>query len=245
MMTSRIRCDPQLLIEAAGNAADPAGSRWLDRWRDAGERAASIRADVLAGTDALTEAHVASILGLAVGDDDTIVASSSMPVRDIDSFTTIGLKASVLSNRGINGIDGVVSTAIGAARASSVGRVLVHIGDVAALHDIGGILDAVRQNIPLTIVLPNNDGGGIFSFLPAREALDAATFQSLFHAPHGTTFDFLGQHRGVHHEQVLKGLSDAITSAAERPGVSILEVRVSTPERLALQTRLVEAIRAA
>lgn len=244
LMTTRLRCDPQLLIEAAGNGSEPAGSRWLDRWRDAGQRAASIRADVLADTDALTEAHIASILGGAVGDDDTIVASSSMPVRDIDSFTTTGLEASVLSNRGINGIDGVVSTAIGVARASSVGRTVVLIGDVAALHDVGGILDAARQNIPLTIVLPNNDGGGIFSFLPAREALDAATFQSLFHTPHGTTFNFLAQHRGVHHEQVLQGLSNAIRSAAGRPGVSILEVKVSTPERLALQTRLVEAIRA-
>ncbi len=244
MMASRLRCDARLLIEAAGKASEPADASWLGRWRDAGQRAVSIRSDLLENTDTFTEAHVASIIGLAVGDDDTIVASSSMPVRDIDSFTTIGLRASVLSNRGINGIDGVISTAIGVTRASSTGRTVVHVGDVAALHDVGGILDAARQDIPLTIVLPNNDGGGIFSFLPAREALDEETFQSLFHTPHGTTFDFLAQHRGVHHEHVRQGLGDAITNAASRPGVSILEVEVSTPERLALQTRLVEAIRA-
>ena len=91
----------------------------------------------------------------------------------------------MLSNRGANGIDGTVSSAFGAAAAGD-GPVVLLIGDVALAHDIGGLLAASRLRLPLTIVLLNNDGGGIFHFLPVAGETDA--FEEHVATPHGLDF---------------------------------------------------------
>jgi 2-succinyl-5-enolpyruvyl-6-hydroxy-3-cyclohexene-1-carboxylate synthase len=89
-----------------------------------------------------------------------------MPIRDVETFMPVRAEPlRVLSNRGANGIDGVVSTAFGVA-AGSDGPVVCLIGDVALAHDLGGLLAARRLRLPLTIVLQDNEGGGIFDFLP-------------------------------------------------------------------------------
>src|ERR1700735_1579294 len=96
-----------------------------------------------------------------------------MPVRDIESFWPVRADPPrVLCNRGANGIDGTVSSAFGVAAAGQQPTVLL-IGDVALAHDIGGLLAAPRLELRLTIVLLNNDGGGIFHFLPVATQLDA------------------------------------------------------------------------
>lgn len=244
MMVARLRCAAGSLLAAVAQEAAPIAEEWLERWVDAGRRAASTRAGVLDEWDSVTEAHIASAIGEASETHDLVVASSSMPIRDLDTFTTNTSGVSVWSNRGINGIDGVISTAIGVSRAAGK-RVLVHVGDVAALHDIGGILDAARQGIDMTIVIPNNDGGGIFSLLPARNALPESQFTRLFHTPHGTDFGFLAGHDGVEYQLVTDGLAEALRSRTSSGGVHILEVPVSTTDRLAFRDHLVDALRSA
>lgn len=239
-MTSRLRCDAPSLITRAAPHASPAPDSWLERWVDAGLETAQHRDTLLDTWPTVTEAHVAHAIERVVGTQDTIVASSSMPVRDLDMFTTAGFTARALSNRGINGIDGVVSTAIGVARSSPGGRTLVHIGDVAALHDVGGILDAARQGVDLTIVVPNNDGGGIFSMLPLKAELHEEQFDRLFHTSHGSTLEFLGAHDGISHEFATDHLVESLARATNRAGVTIVEVPVSTPDRLRLRASLAE-----
>lgn len=249
LMTSRLRCAPAALLEEVAstvNATTVSRTGWVDEWLQTGQRAEQASSETLAAWGSLTEAHVAAIVGRHTPANTPIFASSSMPVRDLDSFCTARRSGRVLANRGINGIDGVVSTSIGVVRSSPANRVVVYIGDVAALHDVGGILDAARQGVDMTIVIPNNDGGGIFSFLPAKSALDDSQFSSLFHTPHGTTFDFLGHHPGIRHEAITSGEAAHLGVAMERsfsePGISIIEVPVSTTDRLefrdALATRL-------
>lgn len=245
MMMGRLRCDPGALLSAAAAETEPRPGEWLASWADAGSRAAMARTSVLDAWGSMTEAHVAATIGQASASHDLVVASSSMPIRDLDMFAASTSDIGVWSNRGINGIDGVVSTAIGVARSSTKQRVLVHVGDVAALHDIGGVLDAARQGIDLTIVIPNNDGGGIFSFLPAKDALNNTQFEKLFHTPHGTTFDFLSGLHGIDYELVTSELAEALGRAGHSSGVRIIEVPVSTPDRLALRDRLVERLRSA
>ncbi|MGI9604649.1 MAG: hypothetical protein ACR2P0_00790, partial [Acidimicrobiales bacterium] len=122
-------------------------------------------------------------------------------------------------------------------------RVVVLIGDVAALHDVGGILDASRQGTSMTLVVPNNDGGGIFSFLPIRSAIDPAEFDYLFHTPHGTSFEFLANHHGISHEHVDAGSIDAaITASFGSSDVTILEANVSTGDRLAIGNAITSAV---
>jgi len=210
-------------------------------------RAASDR--VLADWPNFTEAHLARALSGSVATDTPIVASSSMPIRDLDAFAHLTDARPIVANRGINGIDGVVATASGVAGSHPSGRSVVLIGDVAVLHDIGSVLDAARHRVNLTLVVPNNDGGGIFSFLPIHDALDPATYRELFHTPHGTTFEFLAGHRDVRHfvATTAETLSTLVSDAIDTPGVDLIEVPVDTPDAVAIHrssaAAVVEALR--
>ena len=235
-----------LLTAAATESSSPtASTAHLDAWLGRGHEAERLVRETLAGTNSLTEAHIGEVIGAWAAEDErrTVVASSSMPVRDVDLFAPHGNPMSVLSNRGVNGIDGVVASAMGVERATD-GRVVVLIGDVAALHDVGSILDAARHRCPLTVVIPNNNGGGIFSNLPIRQALDDALFEELFHTPHGSDFSFLGGVDNITYAAI-ESAEDLRSALSQRPlddGVMVLELAVDTNERLQLTDRITEAL---
>ena len=132
--------------------------------------------------------------------DATLVVASSMPVRDVETFFPArDAPPRVLSNRGANGIDGTVSTAFGVA-AAGTGPTVLLIGDVALAHDIGGLLAARRLGLPLVIVLLNNDGGGIFHFLPVER--EGADFEEHVATPHGLDFAHAAALYGLGHVRV-------------------------------------------
>jgi 2-succinyl-5-enolpyruvyl-6-hydroxy-3-cyclohexene-1-carboxylate synthase len=152
----------RLVEESAARA--PADPDWLAGWRAADERAAQAIASVI-GETGLSEPAVAAELGVLLAPEATLFVASSMPVRDVETFWPVRADPPrVLCNRGANGIDGTVSSAFGVAAHTS--PVVLLIGDVALAHDIGGLLAASRLALKLTIVLLDNDGGGIFDFLP-------------------------------------------------------------------------------
>jgi 2-succinyl-5-enolpyruvyl-6-hydroxy-3-cyclohexene-1-carboxylate synthase len=155
--------------DPAHSPPHPTDPDWLARWRGADEQAAEAILGVLDG-DGLDEPSVAAELGMLLSEEATLFVASSMPVRDIETFWPVRHDPPrVLCNRGANGIDGTVSSALGAA-AAGPGPVVLLIGDVALAHDIGGLLAAPRLGLKLTIVLLDNDGGGIFDFLPVSRA---------------------------------------------------------------------------
>ncbi len=123
------------------------------------------------------------------------MASSSMPIRDLEWFGIGRSDLRVIANRGANGIDGVVSTAVGVA-ASGV-RTTLLVGDVAFLHDSNGLLGLQDRDLDLTVVVLDNDGGGIFSFLPQRTSLPGDRFERLFGTPHGLDLVDLARAFGV------------------------------------------------
>jgi 2-succinyl-5-enolpyruvyl-6-hydroxy-3-cyclohexene-1-carboxylate synthase len=164
------------VLPLVGGVAEPS---WLAAWMAAEADAQ----DAIVATlgDELTEPAVARVVGHAGG---RVVLSSSMPVRDVEWFGTAGSNV-VYSNRGANGIDGVIATGIGVAVATDEPTVVL-LGDVAFCHDQSSLTALAARQLPLTIVVVDNDGGGIFSFLPQRSALTTARFEQLFGTPHGT-----------------------------------------------------------
>ena len=147
----------------------------------------------------------------------------------------------VLCNRGANGIDGTVSSAFGAA-AVSAGPVVLLIGDVALAYDVGGLLAARRLGLALTIVLVNNDGGGIFEFLPIAGERDA--FEEHVATPHGLDFAHAAALYGCAHERVrtVAELRDGLARALAGAGTTILEVRTDRAANRALHRALADAV---
>jgi 2-succinyl-5-enolpyruvyl-6-hydroxy-3-cyclohexene-1-carboxylate synthase len=217
-------------------------SGWLHSWRAADATASEAIATVLA--DDLSEPLVAARLGGWLAPDAVLFVASSMPIRDVEEFAPVLQQPPrVLANRGANGIDGTVSAAFGAA-AASLGPVVLLTGDVALAHDIGGLLAARRLGLSLTIVLLNNDGGGIFHFLPVSTETDA--FEEHVATPHGLEFEHAAALYGCGYERV--GTAEELKAAIERwlgSGTTIIEVRTDREQNLALHRRVADTVLAA
>ncbi len=219
----------------------PADPDWLAAWRGADDDASEAIARTLG--DELSEPLVAARLGTWLGADVTLFVASSMPVRDVELFFPASeLAPRVLSNRGANGIDGTVSCAFGAAAAGD-GPVVLLIGDVALAHDIGGLLAARRLELAITIVLLNNDGGGIFHFLPVAGEADA--FEQHVATPHGLEFAHVATLYGCDYElpQNVDALRDAVARSLRATQTTIIEVRTERGQNLHLHRHIADEIR--
>jgi 2-succinyl-5-enolpyruvyl-6-hydroxy-3-cyclohexene-1-carboxylate synthase len=230
--------DPARVLETWGPET-PTDPDWLARWRGADD--AAQRAIVQALGQELSEPLVARSLGEWLPGDATLFVASSMPIRDVELFFVAHeLAPRVLSNRGANGIDGTVSSAFGASAAGE-GPVVLLIGDVALAHDIGGLLASRRLALALTIVLLNNDGGGIFHFLLVAGEQDA--FEEHVATPHGLDFAQAASLYGCDYERAasIGALRAAVLSSLAQPGTKIIEVRTDREQNLELHRRVAQA----
>ena len=203
---------------------------WVEAWRVASGAVRGAVERVL-GEEPLSEPAVARRLTATLPPGSVLVASSSMPVRDVEWFGVVRRDLRVISNRGANGIDGVVSTAVGAALVGA--RTTLLIGDVAFLHDSNGLLGLADRGVDLSIVVLDNDGGGIFSFLPQRTELDGGRFERFFGTPHGLDLVALSRAYGVEAERV-----ESPEQLDWRPGVRVLVVPTDRDGNVALHRAL-------
>jgi 2-succinyl-5-enolpyruvyl-6-hydroxy-3-cyclohexene-1-carboxylate synthase len=195
----------------------------------------------------LLAAGVARTVGDALPAGATLVASSSMPVRDVDAFLRTGPSPlRVLANRGANGIDGVVSTAWGVTAADDAPTALL-IGDLALLHDVGGLVAAAQDPTPLLVVVVDDAGGGIFSFLPIAALGDAVDYDRLFRTPQAVGIAEVAGLAGVRYRAVadVAGLVAAVTEGCRGPGVTVAHVRIDADENLAQHRAVTAAVAAA
>jgi 2-succinyl-5-enolpyruvyl-6-hydroxy-3-cyclohexene-1-carboxylate synthase len=239
-------CEDVLDVLASNGAARSRSSDWMDQWHEIN----SLASEALERyTCALGEPFEGTALADVVAtlpEGATLFVSSSMPVRDLDAFGAGDARSiRVLANRGANGIDGVVSTALGAAAAASVnsgGPLVLVIGDLALYHDMNGLLAAKLHAIDATIVLLNNDGGGIFSFLP--QATNENHFEQLFGTPHGLQFEpvaslYGGTYLRAHDSASLRrGIADGIA----RRGLHLIELRTDRARNVILHREAWSAV---
>jgi 2-succinyl-5-enolpyruvyl-6-hydroxy-3-cyclohexene-1-carboxylate synthase len=238
------QCDADAWLEAAGATAKPCDPEWLDGWRSREALAQAAIAEVL-GSD-LSEPLVArAVHRYAAETGGTLVVAASMPIRDLEWYAEAReLPPRVLANRGANGIDGVVSTALGVA-ASGAGqgaRTVALLGDLAFLHDVSGLVNV--PEVTCTFVVLDNGGGGIFSFLPQAASVEPAVFEQLFGTPPSSDLGAVARGFGlpVHDVTALSQLEPAL--AASTPAV----VRVMVPGRaqnVALHDAINQAVRLA
>ncbi|MCU1456573.1 MAG: 2-succinyl-5-enolpyruvyl-6-hydroxy-3-cyclohexene-carboxylic-acid synthase [Actinomycetia bacterium] len=258
----------QLLVDPDGRWLDPqhAASRriagsvaitftgdvdpsWRDAWLDAEKRARDAIDATLDGFDSPFDGRIARDVAAALPDGSTLFVASSMPVRELEYCMLARAGLRVVANRGVNGIDGATSTILGLATARGAGAppVVGILGDLAFLHDTNGLLGAARRGIDATLVLLDNDGGGIFSFLPQATALDPGRFETLFGTPQGVDLEALCTLHDVAVTRVTD--PDAVVPALRESiafgGIRVLLVKTDRHENVERHAALWSAVAAA
>jgi len=217
-------------------------SAWAGAWQAAHQCTRAAIAARFETLDQLFEGRVFAELAVLLPAGALLYAGNSMPIRDLDTFFPGSEHAiRLIANRGANGIDGVVSSALGAA-AAALGPTVLVIGDLSFYHDSNGLLAAMQHHLNLTIILLNNDGGGIFSFLP--QAGDPEYFETLFGTPHGLDFRPLAQMYGARYEHVTgwETFRTAVQRGIAAGGLHIVEVPTERACNVTLHREIWQAV---
>ena len=213
-------------------------SAWLGSWQRADAAARGAADAILDARAAISEPRLARDLAAALPDGALLWAASSLPVRDLDLHMAPRSGIRVLASRGASGVDGLVSSAIGAAlahQAAGGGPAVALLGDLAFLHDLPGLLLGPDEPRPdLILVVVNNDGGGIFSDL--EQAAFAGPFERLFGTPHGADIASLARAARLPYDRVERP-ADLGPALAGR-GLRVIEVRTQRAAGAALRAEL-------
>lgn len=226
-------CTLDDLAGLSGAASTP----WMARWRHADDRADRAIEGAIR-EHGLTEPAVARVIADSLPAEADLVVASSMPVRDLEWFG--GRRARAHSNRGANGIDGVISTALG--RALTGRPTVVLVGDIAFVHDSNALIALAGRDVDLRIVVVDNGGGGIFSFLPQASELSPERFEQLFGTPHGTDIEALAAAHGLQAATV--ATAGELADAVRGPGPSVARVVSDRAENVRVHERLQRAVAA-
>ncbi len=210
-----------------------------DTWLEAEAKALDAIEAELGGSEEITEPALHLALGRAHCDGDLVYTASSMPIRDQETFLGPGdADVLLLSNRGANGIDGLISSGIGAAHASGR-RTTIVTGELGFLHDIGSLAALRDVTTPVRILVIDNGGGGIFHFLPQRSALEVAEFEALFGTPRAVSVERAAALFGLPYRR-LESLSDLPEALAA--GTGLIEVRTDRQTNVAAHRRVTEKV---
>jgi 2-succinyl-5-enolpyruvyl-6-hydroxy-3-cyclohexene-1-carboxylate synthase len=193
----------------------------LNQWKYANETIINIAED-FCFTHPEMEGYIYKTLLDNIEDGSALFVSNSMPIRDIDSFYLNNKDIDVFANRGVNGIDGIISTSLGVS--TEYTKTYLVIGDLAFFHDLNGLYLANANNLSLTVILINNNGGGIFSFLPQYG--EKKHFEALFGTPLNVDFSHGVKMYGGHYIKVdnPEDFNEALQQTSNQEGLKVIEI---------------------
>ena len=228
------------LAQTAKRPPPATDESWTVAWRETSEQVDGYLDRSFGEMEDLNEPLVARLVSRHVPEGHALCVASSMPIRDVDTFAAPdGVPVPVAANRGASGIDGTVATAVGFARGSDRPLTLL-IGDLALLHDLNSL--AMLRDLPVVVVVLNNDGGAIFSFLPV--ASHNEFFEPYFGTPQGLSFEHAAAMFGLdyEHPSTATEFVEAYRAACVRGGTTLIEVRTDREENVELHRGLLSGI---
>lgn len=226
IVTHHIQAKPEAVLRVIVERAQHAIT---DEWMKANDLFTSLIGEYAEAIH--DEGAYAHALFKQLPNDIDLISGSSMPIRDVDTFfVKTDRSINILANRGTNGIDGVVSTALGIQAVRKRPAYLL-IGDLSFLHDVNGLIATRFMETDLTIIIMNNDGGGIFSYLP--QASVGSHFEELFGTPTGLTFNHIAEMYDAQYDAIhtLSAFKEAIHAKKEKP-LRIIEVFTDRTENV-------------
>jgi 2-succinyl-5-enolpyruvyl-6-hydroxy-3-cyclohexene-1-carboxylate synthase len=231
-VSGRMAVDPELLLGALADAVDViVDDEWVQAWTRADVTARAAIDGLVDSWDEPFEGRIARDVVRSVPEGAALVVASSMPVRDVESFADARDGVRFHSNRGVNGIDGFVSTTLGVACATD-GPTVALAGDLCFLHDTNGLLGAHDRGVDATFVVVDNGGGGIFSFLPQAELPEH--FETLFGTPQPVDVAAVAGVHGIPVTEVAiaDDLSPALADVVDAAGVHVVRVRTDRDDNV-------------
>ena len=217
--------------------------KWTEAWKKAEQATRQALSSAITDFSALFEGRVFTELAELVPAGTLLYSGNSMPIRDMDTFFWPQERVLCLGNRGANGIDGVISSALGASAAGDPAeRAALVIGDLSFFHDLNGLLAAHLHKLNLVIVLVNNDGGGIFSFLP--QTAYPEHFEQLFGTPTGLNFRPVVEMYGGTFQHITDwdGFRSAFRAGLAQGGLHVVEVPTERESNVAMHRQLWQAV---
>jgi 2-succinyl-5-enolpyruvyl-6-hydroxy-3-cyclohexene-1-carboxylate synthase len=223
----------------SARAAERGPSEWIAAWLEAAGGAAGAIEAELARIDKPTEPGVHAALGRTYAEGDLVYTASSMPIRDQEWFASpTSARVRFLCNRGANGIDGLISSALGAASASGAPTWVI-VGDLGLYHDMNALAALRAIQTPVRIVVLDNGGGGIFEFLPQADSVDRDEFEALLGTPVELEIGQIAALYGIEHQLI--GSLDELAELTRANRV-IAEVPVDRVENVTVHRRLADAV---
>lgn len=225
-----LACDSQALIESMPPIDR---SAWRDEWVNAGKKAMAAIAATMVSTP-LHEGHIVRALAAKLPERAQVFVGSSMPIRAVDSFWPYARPQQLFfGNRGASGIDGLVSTGLGVAAANTAAPTVLLLGDLSLYHDMNGLWALRRHGVRATIVVCDNNGGGVFNFLPQAQHTDV--FEEIFATPLGLDFAQVARLYGIVYSPVTdrSGLEPAIADALNAQTSTMVVVKYKREDSVA------------
>jgi 2-succinyl-5-enolpyruvyl-6-hydroxy-3-cyclohexene-1-carboxylate synthase len=236
------------LYETQTDGAKPsvASQAWLSLWQETDKITQQALQNAIYDFKEIFEGRVFSELANLLQDSTTLYIGNSMPVRDLDTFFWSSEQSvRIMGNRGANGIDGVISSALGASAVAGYEPTVLVLGDLSFFHDLNGLLAARLHQLNLTIILINNDGGGIFSFLPQADYPEH--FEQLFGTPTDLDFRLVVEMYGGRFQRVgnWEVFHKVVNQGLHTSGIDVIEIRAERTSNVKMHRQLWEIVQKA